>query len=101
MSADFFNILVERIAKRGFSEDRLEYAVNQVIDNFNYQRLTIADIMSIDRKVDVLTYAEMLQECNKRGCTTNEYSPIRIGDNDKPFWVSKADKVKFNIPDVM
>lgn len=99
MSDEFFDLLTERIAKKGISADRLEYAVNQVLDNFTYKTLTIADIMSIDRKVEIMSYQEMVAECSKRGCTTNDFAPIRIGDEPKPFWVHKSDKVKFNLPD--
>lgn len=98
-SLDFFNILSERISARAISADRLEYAVNHVLDNFTYKHLTIADIMSIDRKVEVMSYNEMIAECSKRGCTTGEFVPIHIGDEPKPFWVHRSDKVKFNLPD--
>lgn len=99
MSDEFFDLLTECIAKKGISADRLEYAVNHVLDNFTYKTLTIADIMSIDRKVEIMTYAEMVAECSRRGCTTNDFAPIRIGDESKPFWAHKSDKVKFNLPD--
>lgn len=99
MSDEFFNLLAERIAKKGVSADRLEYAIEHVLDNFTYKHLTIADIMSIDRKVEVMSFSEMLAECYKRGCTTNDFAPIRIGDEPKPFWVHKSDKAKYNLPD--
>lgn len=99
MSDEFFNLLAERIAKRGISSDRLEYAIDHVIDNFTYKHLTIADIMSLDRKVEVMSYAEMVAECSRRGCTTNDFAPIHIGDEPKPFWVHRSDKVNFNLPD--
>ena len=94
----FFNLLAERIAKKGISAERLEYAIDHTLDTFTYKTLTIADIMSIDRRVEVMTYSEMLNEAHKQGTTTDNYAPIRIGENDKPFWVSKADKARFNIP---
>lgn len=99
MSVNFFNLLAERITKRGITEDRLEFAIEHVLDNFTYKHLTIADIMSIDSKVAVMSYNEMVAECSKRGCTTNEFAPIRIGNEPKPFWVHRSDKVKFNLPD--
>lgn len=95
----FFNLLTERIAKKRLSADRLEYAIDYVLDNFSYRHLTIADIMSIDRKVDVMTYSEMVAECGKKGCSTNEFAPIHIGGEEKPFWVHKSDKARFNLPD--
>lgn len=79
--------------------DRLEYAIDHVLDNFSYRNLTIADIMSIDRRVEIMTYTEMVAECARQGCTTNDYSPVHIGNAEKPYWVHKSDKVKFNIPD--
>lgn len=99
MPAAFFNILTERIVKRGLSASRLEYAVEQVIDNYTYQRMTIADIMSIDKRFQILSFSEMINEARKNGRTTDDYAPIRIGNEEKPFWVHKADKVKYNIPD--
>lgn len=99
MSIDFFNLLAERIDKRGISADRLEFAIEHVLDNFTYKHLTIADIMSIDRKVEIMSYQEMVAECSKRGCTTNDFAPIHIGDEPKPFWVHRSDKAKFNLPD--
>ena len=98
-SVDFFNLLAERIDARGMSAERLEYAIDYVLDNFSYRHLTIADIMSIDRKVDVMTYSEMVAECGKKGCSTNEFAPLHIGNEEKPFWVHKSDKAKFNLPD--
>ena len=94
----FFNLLAERIAKKGISAERLEYAIDHTLDTFTYKTLTIADIMSIDRRVEVMTYSEMVNEAHKQGVTTDEFAPLYIGDNTKPFWVSKADKARFNIP---
>lgn len=99
MSIDFFNLLSERIAAKKISADRLDYAVNHIIDNYTYQKLTIADIMSIDSRVEVMSYAEMTAECKKRGCSTDDYAPLFMGENKKPFWIHQADKVKYNIPD--
>jgi hypothetical protein len=99
MSKDFFNLLTERIAKRGISSERLEYAIEHVLDNFTYKTLTIADVMSIDRKIEVMSFNEMVAECSKRGCSTNDFAPIHIGNEPKPFWVHKSDKAKFNLPD--
>lgn len=99
MSDDFFNLLAERIVKRGLSKERLQYAIDHVLDNYTYQRMTIADIMSIDKTVQIMSYGEMTTEARRNGRTTDDYAPLYIGDEPKPFWVHKADKVRFNIPD--
>lgn len=99
MSAAFFNLLTERIAKTGMSSQRLDFAVNRVIDTFTYKQLTIADILGVDVKCRILSYAQMCDEASKRGVSTNEYVSVRIGETDKPGWVLKVDKVRYNIPD--
>lgn len=100
-SVEFFNLLAERLSKKGMSASRLDYAINHIIDTHTYRSLTIADIMSIDKRVEVMSYHEMVNECHRKGCTTNDYAPIKIGDAEKPFWVSKADKAKYKLPDAL
>lgn len=99
MSPAFFNLLTERIAKTGMTSQRLDYAINRVIDNFTYKQLTIADILSADVKCRILSYAQMCDEASRRGASTDEYAPVYIGDSEKPGWVLKIDKARYNIPD--
>ena len=99
MSKDFLNLLTERIVKSGMSSKRLEYAVNHVIDTFTYQQITIADVLSLDVKCKILTYSEMCHEAHKRGCSTDEYAPIRIEGAEKPGWILKVDKAQYGLPD--
>lgn len=101
MSDDFWGIMSERITKTGMTSQRLEYAVNRVLDTFTYKTLTIADVLSIDVKCRVLTYSEMCNEASRRGVSTDEYAPVRINGLEKPGWVLKVDKVKYNIPDAL
>jgi len=51
------------------------------------------------RPYPMFSYEEMLAEAQRRGGTTNDYAPVRLGDNPKPMWVRIADKTKYNIPD--
>ncbi len=44
-------------------------------------------------------YEEMLTEAYRRGTTTDAFAPIRIDGQEKPMWVSVADKRTYNIPD--
>lgn len=99
MSADFFNLLTERIAKTGMTSGRLEYAINRVIDNFTYKQLTIADILSTDVKCRILSYAEMCNEVAKKGTSTDQYAPVYLGNSEKPAWILKVDKERYKIPD--
>lgn len=99
MSKEFFSILSERIGKTGMSKERLEYALNKVLDTFTYKRLTIADILGIDVKCRILTYSAMCNEVAKNGGSTDDYAPIRISGAEKPGWVLKVDKARYNLPD--
>lgn len=101
MANYFWELLSQRIAERGMTASELDYAVNEVIDNFNYQNLTIADILKQgkEKRFKLRTYEAMLSECNRNGTTTNDYCVVRVRNMDKPLWVSKADKVLYNIPD--
>lgn len=101
MSPEFWSLLGKRIAEKRISGKRLEYAVNQVIDNFTYQRLTIADILGekTDKKYRIFSYEDMLAEAHKIGGTTSDFDPLRISGYPKPCWVRKIDKVLYNIPD--
>ena len=51
------------------------------------------------RPYPMFSYEEMLAEAQRRGGTTNDYAPVRLGDNPKPMWVRITDKTKYNIPD--
>ena len=99
MSSEFFSILAERIEKAGMSGKRLEYALNRVLDAFTYKRLTIADILGIDVKCRILTYSARCNEVARNGGSTDDYAPIRISGAEKPGWVLKGDKARYNIPD--
>lgn len=101
MANYFWELLAQRISERGMTAAELDYAVNEVIDNFNYQNLTIADILKQgkEKRFKLRTYEAMLSECNRNGTTTNDYCVVKVRNIDKPCWVSKADKVLYNIPD--
>jgi hypothetical protein len=59
MEKDFFNLLSERIVANGFTSGRLKDAFDYVIDNFHYRELTIADIISFDKRVKLYSHDEV------------------------------------------
>lgn len=101
MSPEFWSLLGKRIVERRISGKRLEYAVNQVIDNFTYQRLTIADILGdkTNKKYRIYSHTEMANEVHRVGGTTSDFAPLRINGYPKLCWVRNLDKVLYNIPD--
>ena len=66
MGNEFFNLLAERVVDNGFTSDRLNHAINHVLDNFQYKELNISDIIRFDRRVRLYTHNEvsrMVTEC--------------------------------------
>lgn len=99
MGPEFWSVLTERITKTGMTSQRLEYAVNNVIDNFTYKTLTVADVLKLDLRCEVLAYSEMLDRVSKVNGTTSDYAAVRIKGLCNPVWVKKADKERLRIPD--
>lgn len=99
-SQTFWELLAMRVTERGMSASELEYCVNETIDNFNYQTLTIADIMKQGnkKKFRLLSFEAMLDECQKHGTTTSDYASVRVNGCKKLAWVTKLDKHLYNIP---
>lgn len=60
---DFLIVLVERIIDKNFTKERVRDAINHVIDTNPYQRPSIANIVSFDRKIKVYTYSEISAKC--------------------------------------
>ena len=54
----FFNLLTERLIANGFTDERIEDAVNHLIDNFAYKELNIADVVRFDKRVKLYSYQE-------------------------------------------
>ena len=89
MGGEFFDILYERIDKNKFTKQRLEDAVNNVLDNFRYKELNVADIVSYDKRVRLYTYTQICDEIANYRATTDDYERVeRAGKN---YWVKKVD----------
>lgn len=63
VSNDFLIVLIERMIDKKFTKERVKEAINHVIDTNPYQRPSIADIISFDRKIKVYTYSEISSKC--------------------------------------
>jgi len=89
MGGEFFDILYERIDKNKFTKQRLEDAVNNVLDNFRYKELNVADIISYDKRVRLYTYTQICDEIANGRSTTDDYERVeRAGKN---YWAKKVD----------
>lgn len=78
MGDEFFNILSERIVKNGFSNERLQDAVNYVIDNFHYKELNVSDIIKFDKKVKLYTYNEVTCLVTEGKASMDDFKIVEI-----------------------
>lgn len=93
MSADFFNLLAEMIVKDKFTAERLKYAIDNVICNFKYKKLNIADIVSQDVKVKLYTMDDVYKE--KGQFPHPDFSSIER--NGKRFWILTTEKEMYRL----
>ncbi len=91
MGGEFFNILAERILIRSFSSKRLQDAVNNVIDNFKFKELNVADVVNFDKKVKLYTYNEVLYLINRGLASFEDFETREI--NGKIYRVKKTDLI--------
>lgn len=94
---DFFALFIERMKEKGFNDQRMIDSINHVIDNCQFPTPTMANFLSFDKRVKVLTYAEMCNQVTSQVTSSEAFAKIRI--NGILYWIRKADKDLFNIPD--
>lgn len=97
LTADFFEILSQRIRENGFTDDRLRDAVAHVIDTCPYPTPTIANFISFDRTFKVLTYDQMLKYNDEHPGVWELYKPVKFPDRKNPVFVHQDDVEKYNL----
>ena len=84
---DFFKIAVEEMADMGFTAERMRDAVANVIRNFRYKELNIADIVSFDRKHKLYTYGQMCAKLVCNGGTEKDTDSFRkVQIDGQTYW---------------
>jgi len=76
----FFTILAERLIRNNYTIDRLKDAVAYLIDNFHYQKPSIADIISFDKKVKLYSYNEVLVLIDQNKARFEDFYRHWVGD---------------------
>lgn len=94
MRESFFDLLAERVIENDFTAQRLFDAVNNVIDNFQYKELNVADIIRYDRKARAYTYAEACEMVTRGEATFDDFKVIE--DGGQVYRVLKIDLVNKN-----
>lgn len=93
----FADLLIERVKDKGFSDDRLRDAVNHVIDTCPYPTPTLANFLSFDKRIKILTYNELVSFVTKGEASFQDYAKIKI--TGRLHYVKLSDKKLFNLPD--
>lgn len=60
----FFDLLRERVVVHKFSDERLRDAIDDVIDNYNYKTLTIANIIGYNKTIPIYTLKQKVAIVN-------------------------------------
>jgi len=84
---DFIILLAERITENKFTKERVRQAVNHVIDTNPYKRPSIADIISFDKKIKLLTWEQVAEKCSPGNSAFDNH--VRIMIEGQPRYYEK------------
>jgi hypothetical protein len=100
LPAPFFEILSARIIDNDFCDQRLNDAVNHVIDTCKYPTPSIAEFISFDRTFKIYTYEEIMKKANEFGQEVwNNYKAVKFRGRPKKVWVHVNDIELYGLKD--
>ena len=80
-SKEFVALLARYIKSSGFTSERLSDAVDYVIGNHKYPSITIADVISYDRKIKFYNYAQAWSMVEEKGLYSwNDFESVKSED---------------------
>lgn len=86
-NAVVFDCFLELAREQGWSNKRLNDAVNNALCTIRYPSLTVADLMSYDRRRKIYTNAQMNELVNKGIKAYSLYNKTEI--NGKFYWLGE------------
>lgn len=95
LAPEFTDILLGRIIEKGFTDQQLTDAINNLIDNFTYPTPTMANILSWDKRIKLFSYNEVAKKVTEEGANFSDFK--KIHRNGKLYWVLKTDYEQFNL----
>lgn len=95
MEKDFFSVLAEYIVKDNMASDRLSFAIDNVIRNFKYKQISVADIVGVDKRIKLYTYHELVEMVTAGKARFEDFPIIEV--KGKKFRISLEDKIKYNL----
>lgn len=93
----FADILMERALEKGFTDNRLIDAINNVIDNCIYPEPTLANFLSFDKRAKIYNYGQYCDAIAAGTQKADNFAKIIIGEIR--YFVLATDKVLYNLPD--
>jgi len=104
LTPGFFEVFGEMLKMNNFSDSRLRDSVDFVICNCVYPAPTIAQFLSWDRRIKVLTFEDMIKKVNELGgdamagkIFSKQYSQVKFPTREKAVWVHVDDVKMFNL----
>jgi len=85
LTSDFVSILLDRVKELNISDERLSDSVNYLIDNYHYPTMAIADVVSYDKKIKLLTYDEVMKIHAQTGDAFKFYKVVDLGHKTTLF----------------
>lgn len=97
LSNDFISVLYERMQEHEFTNERCLESIKHVIDNCVYPTPTIANFVSFDKHIELLTYPQMLKKNDElQGRGFKYYSAVDFGLS-KPLYTSNVNVEKYKL----
>ena len=85
----FYDVFTDRLIEKGFCDERLQDAVNHVIDTCIYPVPTIANFLGYDDRTQLFAYHEMEKLVREfGGGVWKSYDKTKVGD--VLFWYKKT-----------
>lgn len=97
LQKEFYDLLNDSLKRNGFTDKRLTDAVNFVIDNFKYPKPRIADFISYDQRIAVLTYHELINKVTSNDASFETWKAIRKDSFGNLIFAHVNDVEKYNI----
>jgi hypothetical protein len=94
ISREFISVLAERVVRNGFTLERLRASIGNVLDNFQYKKPNISDIIGFDKKIKLYTYHEVYRLIEKGDAEWSDFDIVEVNGNK--FRIKKTDNQLFN-----
>jgi hypothetical protein len=75
---DYIIVLTSRLVEKRFTKQRVQDAINNIIDTCPYRRPSIADIISFDKKVRIYDYSEVEKMCSPGRSAFEKFERVNI-----------------------